>query len=112
MPLQYFGCFPLHLLFLIPSCHHTAASVSACLPVANKASPLFVWALLLEREAGLQINFEFVSIRLPQLNDLTPYTVEEVMCIWFFCAYLAISILGCSTNLYCKLCIYWISKST
>lgn len=32
------------LLFLIPSCHHTEASVSACLSVANKVSPLFVGA--------------------------------------------------------------------
>lgn len=43
MPPQYFG--PHHLLlFLVPSCHHTEASVSACLPVANKVSPLFVGA--------------------------------------------------------------------
>lgn len=32
----------------------------------------FCRGLLLKREAVLQVNFEFVSIRLPQLNDLTP----------------------------------------
>ena len=32
------------LLFHVPSCSYTEASVSACLPVANKVSPLFVGA--------------------------------------------------------------------
>lgn len=45
MPPQYFGCFPLFLLlFHVSSCSYTEASVSACLPVANKVSPLFVGA--------------------------------------------------------------------
>lgn len=45
MPPQYFGCASLHLLrVLAPFCHYTEASVSACLPVANKATPLFVGA--------------------------------------------------------------------
>ena len=73
MPPQYFGCFsplspplPRFLLqlhrsqcFSLPSCRQQSIS-SLC------------WGLLLEREAVLQVNCAFVSIRLPQLNDLTP----------------------------------------
>lgn len=73
--------FLLHrLLFLILSCNHTEVSVSACLPVANKASPLFVGA---SRWRGrLASKFIVHSLAFACHNLTTQLPKLAYVCMW------------------------------